>query len=257
MPSSTNRYQPTRMIGVAAGLLALAALAAACGSSSSSTTTTTAASGGGTTTATTGAAGGSTTTTSAGGGGGAAAFVNKFKGGSNQTFTASYKVTDSTGKVTSFTIAQQPPNSSFSVTSTSGKVQFITTGGKSYYCLQHSGSWTCLSAGAATASYSELFKVVQPGTYLPYLQAAAAAEGGHVTTSSKTVNGIDMSCVTVSGAKGQTGSGTYCVTSDGVLGYVQSSSSAGGTVELTSYSSSVPSGSFTLPATPTSMPSIP
>lgn len=254
MRAAVDRLGVRQAAVVTAAMLAVGLLAAACSSSSSSSTTTTT-SGGGTTTTTSG--GGKTTTTGAGGGSGAngSAFLNRFKTGQHATFSASYKVTSS-GKtgITSFSLVQQPPNSKFVVAVSSGTVEFITTGGKSYYCIQHGGAWTCLNGGATASMAAAAFSFAQPGTYLPAIEAAAAAKGGHASNSTKTVNGVAVQCVSVNGAAGQTGTATYCVTAQGVLGYVQVTGIRTTTFEITNYSTSVGSGEFTLPAKPPSIP---
>jgi hypothetical protein len=104
---------------------------------------------------------------------------------------------------------------------------------------------------------ADLFALYQPNYYLPYFEAAAKAEGAQVSYSSKSVNGLSLSCVSVTGAKNETGTGTFCVTSQGVLGYVSwtgATASQAGSFEITSFSTSVPAGEFTLPATPTKIP---
>ena len=72
-----------------------------------------------------------------------------------------------------------------------------------------------------------------------------------------TVNGYPLSCLSVTGAPTRPGPGSFCVTAQGVLGYVQwtgAKASQGGSFEITSYSTSVPANEFTLPATPTTLP---
>ena len=78
-----------------------------------------------------------------------------------------------------------------------------------------------------------------------------------VSYSSKSVNGLSLSCISVTGAKGEKGTGTFCVTPQGVLGYVSWTGTTGsqaGSFEITSFSTSVPADEFTLPATPTKLP---
>jgi hypothetical protein len=161
--------------------------------------------------------------------------------------------------LTSLTIAQQPPDSLFAGTSSSGTFELITLGNKSYICSGQSASGTggiCLSEGAAS-SEADVFAPYEPNFYLPYFQAAAKAAGAQVSYSSKSVSGLSLSCVSVTGAAGETGTGTFCVTDQGVLGYVSwtgSTASQNGSFEITSFSTTVPAGEFTLPATPTTIP---
>ncbi len=249
----------------ATGLVALAAAgmrATACSSSASSGTsstaapTTTAAGSTGSTSTTsgaTGATGSSTTTTTTSAGGLGSAFLGKFQSGEHLTFTATYKITSSKGtdKLTSLTIAQQSPNQLFRAVTSTGTFEFLTIGSKSYLCSQTAGKWICLNGGKSLPE-ADLFAVYEPGTYLPLVQAAAK-DGAHATYSTMTVNGFPLQCVTVTGATGQKGTGTFCVTSQGVLGYVSYSGtgSGSGSFSITNFSGSVPGSDFTLPAKPT------
>ena len=264
-----TRFSATRR--TATGLVALAAagmLATACGSSASTgtsstaATTTTAAGATGSTSTTagstgatgaTGATGNSTTTSTTSAGGLGSAFLGKFQSGEHLTFTATYTITSSSGtdKLTSLTIAQQSPNQLFKAVTTTGTFEFLTIGTKSYLCSQTAGKWICLNGGKSLPE-ADLFAVYEPGTYLPLVQAAAK-DGAHASYSTKTVNGFPLQCVTVTGATGQKGTGTFCVTSQGVLGYVSYSGtgSGSGSFSITNFSGSVPGSDFTLPAKPT------
>lgn len=259
-------FQPRRVLaGLAFGAVA-AIVAAGCSSSSTPpTTTTTAAS---STTVTTAAPSSSTTsttvapsstTTAPSTGLLGSSLLSKFKAGEHQTFIATYKIISGTSKsLTSLTIAEQSPDSLFAGTSSSGSFKLITLGTKSYICSGGSGGTaaTCFSAGAE-ASLADVFAFYEPSYYLPYFQEAATAAGGHVSYSSKSISGFSLSCISVTGAKDENGTGTFCVTPEGVLGYVAwtgTTASSAGSFEITSFSTSVPSGEFTLPATPTTIP---
>jgi len=232
-------------------------LAAACGSSSSSGTTTTAAPGGSTSTTSAGGGGSSSTTTTTSSTGTGSAFLGKFQSGEHATFIATYKVTSSSNSSSSLedlTIAQQAPNALFKGVSSAGTFELITRGTKSYLCSETNGTWLCFNGGKSNPE-AALFAVYEPGTYFPEVQAAVKAEGGQASYSTKSVNGFELSCVSVSGATGEKGSGTYCVTAQGILGYVSYSSGASkGGFEIESFSTSVPSSEFTLPATPSTIP---
>ena len=262
-----RNIKPSRVAAGLALVTVAAIVAAGCSSSSTPTTTTTASASSTTsttstatssTTTTTTAAASSTTTTSAGASG--SGLLSKFQAGQQATFIATYKVTSGTStSLTSLTIAQQGSDSLFGGTSSSGKFELVNLGKKSYICSGQTSSGTggmCLSEGAA-ASEADLFKMYEPGYYLPYFQAAAKASGGQVSYSSKSVNGISLSCVSVTDPTGKTGTGTFCVTDQGVLGYVAwtgATAADNGSFEITSYSTSVPASEFTLPATPTTIP---
>ena len=264
----TTNLKLNRVVAGFALLATVALLAAGCSSSSSSTTTTkptnsttatTSTATSTTATTTTVAPSSSTSTTSAGGSG--SSLLSKFQNGEHGTFIATYQITSgASGSLTSLTIAQQPPDSLFEGTSSSGNFELLTLDKKSYICSGQSSNGTggmCMNEGAAT-SEADLFNIYEPGSYLPYFQAAAKASGGQVSYSSKTVNGISLSCVTATDVTGQNGTGgTFCVTDQGVLGYVSTTGATAAnsfSFEITSYSTSVPSNEFTLPATPTTIP---
>ncbi|MFZ2058586.1 MAG: hypothetical protein WAV54_14360 [Acidimicrobiales bacterium] len=254
-------FRPNRIAAGLALLTTVAVLAAGCSSSSTSTTTTKPHSSSTTTTAapststTTTPSGSSSTTTTPSGPSGSA-LLGKFKSGENATFVATYKFTSSTQELTSLTMARQGSDSLFKGTTSSSNFELITTGGKSYLCMTpSSGSASCYKETGSASSLAGIFDAYSSSTYLPYFQEAASASGGHATYSSKTVNGIPLSCVSVSNAGGN--AGTFCVTAQGVLGYVSWSGTTttdSGSFELESYSTSVPSDEFTLPATPTTIP---
>ncbi|MGA3354730.1 MAG: hypothetical protein ABSD85_16345, partial [Acidimicrobiales bacterium] len=133
---------------------------------------------------------------------------------------ATYKITSSSSKeLTTLTIAQRSPDQLFEGITTSGTFEFITLGTKSYECSKSAASSTCFSAGASTPQ-AELFALYEPKEYLPYFQAAVSAEGAHTSYSSMSVNGYSLSCLSVTGAPNETGTGKFCVTAQGVLGYV-------------------------------------
>ena len=224
--------------------------AATTSTTSAATTSTTSAS----TTSTTSAA---TTTTAAGGKSGSA-LLNLFKSGQHVTFTATYKITSASKSLSSLTLAQQGSDTLFKGATSSGTFELITLGTKSYICSQSNSTWSCFSSGTGTTNpEASLFALYEPSTYLPEFQAAANAAGGHASYSTKTVNGYQLSCLSVSGVPGENGSGTFCVTSAGVLGYVAwtgAKASESGSFEISSYSTTVPASEFTLPATPTKLP---
>jgi hypothetical protein len=222
-----------------------ALVAAACSSSTTTTTTTTKP-----------AASSTTTTTSASSKG--SALLGKFQSGEHATFIATYKIsTAASSALTSLTIAQQSPNSLFKGTSSEGSFEVLTTGGKTYGCeIPASGSATCMPV-AEFGTYAAMLKIFQSSNYLPYFEAAAAAKGVHVTFSTKTLADIALSCLSVSRMTSAVTSGEFCVTAQGVLAYASwtgATAMESGSFYITSFSTSVPAGEFTLPATPTSIP---
>jgi hypothetical protein len=252
--------------GAVAGVFmaAVAVVAAGCSNSSTPTTTTTSSPAASSTTSTTAAAATSSTTTTTAapttttsGSSLASSLLGKFQSGEHATFIASYRVTSgASNELTTLTIAQQSPDQVFEGSTKSGTFELLTLGTKSYICTKSSATSTCFGSGASNPE-ADLFALYEPSKYLPYFQAAASAAGGHTSVSTKSVNGYSLSCITISGATGENGTGTFCVTSQGVLGYVAwtgTKAADSGSFEITSYSSTVPASEFTLPATPTTLP---
>lgn len=256
-PHSSGRLDRTllRRTGAVAGaLFAGAVVLGACGSGtpSGSGTTTTAAASGGTGTTTTAGNTGSTTTTAAGGAGALGSLATKLQGGATTAYDAVYKSTGTSGTDT-VEIASQPPSSfAFKVTSASGTGDYLGNGKTDYACNQASGAtaWSCVNFGSNLGSTYTALSQLYSGKYwaslLTTYKSDAAAAGVEVTSSSMTVAGVSLACVTYKGGAVGNG-GEVCVTPAGVLGYVHSASN-NETFELTSYSTSPPSSLFTLPA---------
>jgi hypothetical protein len=158
----------------------------------------------------------------------------------NKTFKATYTANEN-GQTSTITIEQSPPKSVF-VTPTS---RIISTGTSTYIC-QTAGQVTCITetSGNPLAPVTALFdpKTVHGVLHGFEQEAAAHAVGVTISYSSKTIAGLPATCVTGS-ASGHIG--TYCVTKNGVLAYVQSGANS---FVLTSFSSIVPSSDFSLPA---------
>lgn len=153
------------------------------------------------------------------------------------TFQVVYKTTYG-GHSETITFAQQPPK--LLVKTTAGSL--IDTGTQSLYCSPGS----CISVGS-TNPFAPLLNLFDATTAEGFFhraasEAAAKLAGYSVKFSSATFGGLASQCAEVS-ASGVTGK--YCVSNNGLLTYA---GSTGGTVELTSYSASVPSGAFTPPS---------
>jgi hypothetical protein len=218
-------------------LLCLGGLLAACGSSNNAATTTT----------TTVSAGTGSATTSGSSGGGSTSALSKIEaltssvqGSERSTFKAVYTVVNGADTET-ITVEQAPPKSAISTKG--GDV--IDTGTATYYCSD-SGQSVCVSAGS-TNPLAALTQLFSPQTELAELkaiqdEAAAGATGDHISFSSESIGGVATTCANVTGTAAPV---KYCVTKQGVLAYGSSSSS---TLTLTSYSTSVPSSDFALPA---------
>lgn len=154
------------------------------------------------------------------------------------TFEVVYSVSSS-GKTESVTFAQSPPK--YLVKVASGTVLY--TGTETLFCTSNA----CISETTGTNPVSSLEELFSPTTARAFfnhaeVEVAAKAKGYSVSFSSGTYGGLSSECATVSG-HGQTG--TYCVAKNGLLTYGKSS---GGSITLTSYTSSVAPATFEPPS---------
>jgi len=167
------------------------------------------------------------------------------------TYQATYVVKNSGGSQT-MVIAQAPPKSYFKT----GSGAVISNGKKTYYCSTSSGAPSCFAENGAGLG-SSLTQLLSPAVIGQELNAyqnqyLSHVPGLTVSSSSKTIAGLPSTCVTAT-AHGQTG--TWCVSSKGLLTSV---TSARNSITLKSYSSSVPSSLFNVPAgSVQTIPSIP
>jgi hypothetical protein len=234
------------MVG-AVVLVALGALAG-CGSSKkttiNATTTTTTGSGSGSTTTTSGSGSGSTTT-AAGTSGSVSeqlsAMASSIKAGEQSTFKAVYTY-NSAGQSGTVTVEQEPPKTVF----IAGGGEVIGTGTSTDYCSTAGTPPTCFSTGTSDplASITQLFNPENAATAIQAAQAAAAAHsvGYNVSYSTQSFAGQSSNCATITSSSV---TGKYCVTKNGILAY---SGTASDSFQLTSFSSSVSSSDFSLPA---------
>jgi hypothetical protein len=224
---------------VLVGVLLLGTVLAACGSAKNTASTTTTTTGGGSVTTAVATSGASSTVSKI------EALSSSLQGEEKATFKAVYTITNA-GTIQTVTIEQSPPKSLF--TTKGGSV--IDTGTATYFCSD-SGQSFCESTGTSDplASLTALFS---PQTALAELkavqaEAAAHAAGYNVSFSSGTYGGQSTTCANVTGT---TGAVKYCITKQGLLAYA---SSPGGSLALTSFSSSAPASDFALPAGATIM----
>ena len=188
-------------------------------------------------------------------------FLSKLQSGEHSTFVATYRMVGGAEPAAmTLTIAVDGSNAKFGVqTATGSNFEEISTAGGAVFCTQGAaGPWFCLHAAAGEgAGLASIAAVYAPGHLLTTVQAAVAAEtsGGQITTSSRTLNGVSMSCLTLAGHPGVVTGATYCITSQGVLGYAASAGPPASSMTLLSFSTSIPSGEFTPPVTPQAQPS--
>ncbi len=241
-PAGRGRRWAVR--GATAGLLAgVMLVAGACSSSSTSPTSTASP------TSTT------STTTSASGAPSVSRIETELAAGA-PTFLATYNFTNTGSSATpsgSYVVAHEGSDELISIDSSPGRLEQVVLGSKTYVCAQLSTGWQCFFGPASKdlgLEFSKIFGVVGTAAAL----AALRADSAGATTSTGTVDGRAVVC-----AHSTTSSKTVtvCVLADGVLAEFESQSSSGTTkVVLSSFSSSVPSDEFMLPATPTTLPSV-
>jgi outer membrane lipoprotein-sorting protein len=164
-------------------------------------------------------------------------FANKeAKVGYNYTTTAA-----GTSEQGSFTLYWKPPDAwRLDISSSSGDVIMVSSGGKTYFCSQDAGTGQCIespTAGAIPLPFLNYF--TDPSSLTSLIDSSIA--GVSVDKSSETIGGQDAICYAFSGtASGEAGSGQYCFGSGGLL--LRLKTSGGGsdfTLEATSVSGTV------------------
>jgi hypothetical protein len=171
--------------------------------------------------------------------------ASSVQAGEHATFKAVYTSHTTSGTTQTITIEQMPPKSVFSVPT--GSV--IDDGTHTYFCTAAGGSEQCVEStpSGSPDPFSALTEIFDPTTLLNEFHAAQSAAAAHtagyaVAFSDATYAGLSAKCLDYTGG-GQ--SVKYCVTNSGILAYAQA---AGGTFELTSFSSSPAASDFALPA---------
>jgi hypothetical protein len=242
--ASSTRRSITIVVMLAVTGLALAACSSSPAASNNNS--------GSTTTSTSGAPAATTSTTANPGSSALsklAALTQSVKSAKGGTFDLTYAETSSTSaKGNTFKFEQMPPKYVFDISGAStGSI--IDTGSGTYSCSTESGHAECISFGTDNP-FSALIGVITGATVesqLGSLQSGLAAKlaGVSASFSSQTFAGQSAQCV--SGVKGAD-SFKYCITQSGVLAYAGgSTATGGGSLSLTSYSTSVSPSDFALP----------
>jgi hypothetical protein len=142
----------------------------------------------------------------------------------------------------------------FGVKVSSVSFEEIETSASTVVCAQETGKWNCLGGAASqefAGSLDPFLSLYDPKDESSALKADEAS-AYDVTSSSTTVAGQSASCITF---HSHTDSGVYtiCVTSGGELASLTGSDTQGSwKATLTSLTTSVPSSTFTPPASVTS-----
>jgi hypothetical protein len=185
-------------------------------------------------------------------------FAGKMSATKGLTYEATY-ATATGGSPATVTYAVKPPSllaftfnpAIASSANGLGRTDIVATASGAFSCalVPAPGSgWTCRKLGtAAAAANNKLVVLYTPSHWVTFLQDFSIAAGfaGHkITTSTMTVHGIHLSCVSFTAASA--GTSTICITSQGILGYVKVVTAAA-SFEVTSYSLSPPASLFALP----------
>jgi hypothetical protein len=155
------------------------------------------------------------------------------------TFEVSYSV-NSDGHTQSITFAQAPPK--YLLKTESGSV--IYTGSETLYCVSSSSCVSTTTTGPF-ASLMDLFSATRASAFFDQAEVEIGTKeaGYSVSFSTGTYGGLASQCATVTG---HGHSGKFCVSKNGLFTY--GASSTGGSITLTSYTSTVPGTAFTPPS---------
>jgi hypothetical protein len=180
----------------------------------------------------------------------------------------SYEVTYvTTGRApATIELAAAPPNSFFfEAKQSNGSVTEIVESAKGeYFCSPPSSSsknWSCTRFGGASATaYKAMFDVYTGDFWNKVITGyafLAPAIGVKFKSTSMNINGFSMSCIDVEHTSSVPG-GTFCVTSQGLLGYVKATNEST-SFEIKSFTASPSSSLFQTPAgaTITTLPTTP
>jgi outer membrane murein-binding lipoprotein Lpp len=177
--------------------------------------------------------------------------ASKLQGSADTPYEAIYTSSGGSSPTKTLEFAESPPdNFAFIGTAANGsKTELISTARLSVSCTQTGASWTCVQLPRAqVAAFTRAFQIYKSSYWTKILggmKSAATGGGLKVTTSTRTLAGQHLQCITYSGRTAGAG-GELCVTNDGVLGYVHNAAS-NTTFQLVSYSTSPPPSVFALP----------
>ncbi|MFZ2058886.1 MAG: hypothetical protein WAV54_15890 [Acidimicrobiales bacterium] len=190
--------------------------------------------------------------------------TSKVKTGDMTHYEVTYVTTGS--PATTIEYADAPPHDfAFDTTVAGQGVRFIQSSAGAFACTKSSSSgsgsgagWSCLKLkGSQADTYRATYALYTGAYWIDFLKVystVAGLVGVSINSTSMTVHGFNLQCAVVTSKKG-TGTSKWCVTSQGILGYV--SVSSGSAFEIKSYSPSPPASLFQLPAgaTVTTLPS--
>ncbi len=189
------------------------------------------------------------------------ALSNKLKSADKNPYEVTYVTTGSTPVTTE--LASSPPHQLAFSTTVSGKIlDVISNSTGEFACskgVSPGATWSCIEVkGAEVETYKVMYALYSGAYWIDFLRlysAASALQGIKIHSTSMSVNGFALQCLVITGDKNNPTNSEWCVTSQGVLGYV-SVSAKSADFEIKSYSSSPSSSLFQVPvgATITTIP---
>jgi len=182
------------------------------------------------------------------------ALSSKIKASDNKPYEVTY-VTTGNNPVTTELAASPPHEFAFGTTESGEILDVISNSTGEYACSRpsrSSGTWSCLKLKPAAIETYKLMYALYSGAYwidfLRIYSAAAALQGVTIHSTTMSVNGFALQCAVVTDKKSTpTTTSKWCVTDQGILGYV-SVSAKSADFEIKSYSPSPPSSLFQPPA---------
>ncbi len=181
------------------------------------------------------------------------ALSNKLKSADKNPYEVTY-VTTGRNPVTTELASSPPHELAFSTTLSGNIVHLISNSTGEFACskaVSSGATWSCIEGKGAEVEADKAMYALYSGAYwidfLRIYSAAAALQGIKIHSTSMSVNGFALQCVVITGNKNNPTNSKWCVTSQGVLGYV-SVSAKSADFEIKSYSSSPSSSLFQVPA---------
>lgn len=173
--------------------------------------------------------------------------------GTDATYRSTVATTDASGKPIQITTTQRPPDVRVDTFNADGSIDStMSVGGKSYQCTMAANHWDCGDLGSASTPSNGVFSSAAVQSAIDQFRQRAADYDFRV--EGRTIVDVNAHCLITTRRAGLDqssalgASGTLCVSDEGVVLQIEG---AVGTVAATSYSTTIPSDAFNLPA-PTS-----
>ena len=166
--------------------------------------------------------------------------------GDAHTYTATYRVRLSNGKIATTTLAQKPPKFGFHLVQGKNRNVVVSDGKMMRSCQSAGGSWTCAQTGIDDPT--EVGNSY-PGAVLHLIDGLVKGLGREIKagTAKRTVQGVRVDCVTFTATiENAPPPQVFCVRKDGVIAYASTVDRQ--ILELTGFKGSVSARDLTPPA---------